>query len=296
MSFLYTELTYVARNHANGLTINNVEELCETRYSRKQHYAEGWKKMYLFPSIIVREMEYKQTNLLYTLKNYKDVVSKVKDYEEDPDNREYMMQLDETVERFEQMCEELKGEFTDVIDISYRFYEKSKTIYGAILEPGWTYIVKPICNLDIIQFNDYVGNMMYCLSKFLNSFHEMLYEMHSLIDAYSEIFYVNDNDTETDSDDIDDTDEIVKVSPELTIRDIVSDEVYECAVCFNEQLSMVDVGTLQCNHSFCLECLHSVFEKDNTTNLHYRCPLCRTNITHITCCEEKKTVINEFCK
>ncbi len=87
-----------------------------------------------------------------------------------------------------------------------------------------------------------------------------------------------------------------KHPPELLLHETNESETHECAVCLNENITKMEMGILQCQHSFCLPCLEQTFTKDNSDESHYRCPLCRENVMQITCHKEKGTIIQKFCR
>jgi hypothetical protein len=57
-----------------------------------------------------------------------------------------------------------------------------------------------------------------------------------------------------------------------------SEEICDCAICYEEELQMKNFVTLNCEHKFCKDCLKNTFKNVERVP---KCALCRAEITNI---------------
>jgi hypothetical protein len=281
MSTMMFELTN--NEHSRGLTINNVAELCEFRYLKKKHFVEGWEKMNVYPCIIMREINLQQMVLTQAMNAYKYTC------------REYIQNMRHNYEQLQlsltfntDFVERMMSQIDEIQNRSFYFYSKTRRFHLPF-DPEWKCIVKPIFWNDIVYFNEYLQDMLNFLDR-MRRFSRLLYEEEMEIQDYPEEYtFISDNESESEEE---------KEKPTLSIiEDTTIDmtQMYDCAICLNETIPIVNIGILQCKHAFCLECLHSAFQSDTSYHTHYRCCLCRNNILQVICSKENKNIIQEFC-
>ena len=71
------------------------------------------------------------------------------------------------------------------------------------------------------------------------------------------------------------------------------EELYECAICYDDGIKNINFIKLNCNHNFCNLCLKKLIE-NTQNNMKPCCALCRTEIKTLTFKDEN--IKNEFCK
>jgi hypothetical protein len=80
-----------------------------------------------------------------------------------------------------------------------------------------------------------------------------------------------------------------KVPECITINSIPKtskhDTSKDCIICL-EEFTSEKMYLTNCNHYYCIECLHKYFKSNNnnihTTPTNTKCPMCRENITEVT--------------
>jgi hypothetical protein len=109
------------------------------------------------------------------------------------------------------------------------------------------------------------------------------------------------NELDTEADFIPFSNEPTKFNIALTLADalvgVAQNEVCECAICLNSEISKSNVVTLNCEHQFCGDCIIGTLKSHKkTSELEPRCALCRANISEIkTNSADVLARIQEFC-
>ena len=127
---------------------------------------------------------------------------------------------------------------------------------------------KPESKMEVMNPQiDYFNKIRrYCLDQGDNiiQFSQQIYVQEIIFQTYF-------NKTETND----------KHQPEFTVCDNENEIKNECPICLEEEIHKSKMCTLQCEHTFCLQCLHQILKTDTSQKKYYRCSLCRENIISV---------------
>jgi len=80
---------------------------------------------------------------------------------------------------------------------------------------------------------------------------------------------------------------------EIIPIDLTKDH-FECSICMEDECSPFEKVVMNCNHSFCKNCVHQVLTDAKSKGKHPTCALCRQNFSKIQFVDQ--TILNEFSK
>lgn len=72
----------------------------------------------------------------------------------------------------------------------------------------------------------------------------------------------------------------------------LTEDHFECSICMEDECSPFEKVVMNCNHSFCKNCVHQVLTDAKSKRKHPSCALCRQNFSKIQICDQN--ILNDF--
>jgi hypothetical protein len=92
-------------------------------------------------------------------------------------------------------------------------------------------------------------------------------------------FYNPNNSLQEDYISLNNNINLIYDSPMQQQQFILTNTEYECIICFKEDIKKHNILILNCNHTFCKECIISCLKSEN---IQHNCFLCRCELNNIT--------------
>ena len=136
------------------------------------------------------------------------------------------------------------------------------------------------------------SNINECISKILNYVYQDIHNVHANLDALMPSLYhrmlmfmnFEENEAETNLD--------KTVNVVYKVENFETEENYECAICYNDDIRNPDFVKLNCSHTFCNSCIKKSFQHTNRSTIPC-CALCRSEITSVIFKDEN--IKHDFC-
>ena len=278
----------------SGVHLDSIKPLPLKNKNHPIVWRNLWQKRSKYVGIFARELfelEYK-----ITYEEYSDLVHEIASIS--PANiAEYDLDVNDIEEIKNQYrthafeFNEIDNSYCEIENCTLKFHESCKNM-SSLYDESWNCVIPPLFKKDILEFNQYIDDTKSFIKRIYEFDWKIKLLKEDLIERFDDI--LQEISDEEDSDEEDSDEEKFKIAPTLYCGyddieiDIETGQLYhrntktfECCICWTTDIKKENMGRLQCNHSFCIECLHSVFKTDRSEDTHYKCCLCRSPIKNI---------------
>lgn len=127
-------------------------------------------------------------------------------------------------------------------------------------------------------------------------YNEALLELIEYFEFLEVMEYMNENENENNE-----NNQKFPIKVSMTAIDLTDEnekpETFECAICMEDECSILDKVDMGCKHSFCNQCVSQILLDSQKKGKHPCCALCRADYTtlDVRMCHIMDNIVTQFC-